>query len=86
MVGRVGIEPTKTEANGVTDRPNSPTLAPAHIKMTLSQSTPHLLITGTFGLPISHLFNGTPQVSSPDISCVFLTRTARLILKVLGGL
>ena len=31
MVGRVGIEPTETEANGVTDRPNSPTLAPAHI-------------------------------------------------------
>jgi hypothetical protein len=29
------------------------------------------LITGTFGLPISHLFNGTPQVGTPDISCVF---------------
>mgnify|MGYP007037139683 CR=1 FL=1 len=27
----MGIEPTETEANGVTDRPSSPTLAPAHI-------------------------------------------------------
>ena len=31
MVGGVGIEPTEPEGNGVTDRPSSPTLAPAHI-------------------------------------------------------
>ena len=30
-MGGVGIEPTETEVNGVTDRPSSPTLAPAHI-------------------------------------------------------
>ena len=52
MVGRVGIEPTQPQDNGVTDRPSSPTLAPAHKKMTLSQSTAHLLIAGTFALPI----------------------------------
>lgn len=40
MVGGVGIEPTETEANGVTDRPSSPTLAPAHIKMTLRSVNP----------------------------------------------
>lgn len=43
MVGRVGIEPTETEANGVTDRPNSPTLAPAHINdFKVSQPRIHL--------------------------------------------
>ena len=42
MVGRVRIELTKTEANGVTDRPNSPTLAPAHIINRFKVSEPHI--------------------------------------------
>ena len=32
-MGKIGIEPTQTSANGFTDRPNSPTLAFPLIKM-----------------------------------------------------
>jgi hypothetical protein len=37
MVGVIGIEPTKTEANRVTACPNSPTLANTHINMVLRE-------------------------------------------------
>lgn len=43
MVGGVGIEPTETEVNGVTDRPSSPTLAPAHIS-DFKVSQPHIVL------------------------------------------
>lgn len=36
MVGKIGFEPTQTEANGFTVRPNSPTFALAHIRCRLS--------------------------------------------------
>ena len=73
-MGGEGIAPTRGKATGFTDPPAYFNGLAAHIKMTLSQSTAYLLITGTFALPISHFFNGTPQVGSPDISCVFCNK------------
>ena len=51
-MGGEGIAPTRSNATGFTDPPAYFNGLAAHIKMTLSQSTAHLLIAGTFALPI----------------------------------
>ena len=52
MVGGVGLEPTMPDTDdGVTVRCVTNSAHPP-LKATLSQSTPHLLIAGTFGLPM----------------------------------